>query len=240
MTHLGLDERLAALGQALRFPDEDSLADDIVAAVGRPAPARWRRPLLVAAAAVVLAAGLVVAIPDSRHAVARWLGLERLPVRVVGALPPAARAELGAATTLDDAARAADVVPYVASTLDAPVATYAPGGRYVAVRYDDGGTPVLVTTLPGALDDRAFSKLVASGMQVRDVAVGDVDGVWITGEPHVFVYEARDGGFAAARPAADTLAWQVGDVIVRVEAAVPLDRALDIAAGVVPADLPDG
>ena len=196
--------------------------------------------LLVAAAVVLLVAAAVVAIPDSRHAVARWLGLERLPIEVVGTLPPAARAELGSPLRLVDAAARADVVPYVASSLGAPVATYAPGGRYVAVRYDDAGTAVLVTTLPGTLDDVAFRKLVAAGVQVADVAVGDDAGVWITGEPHVFMYESREGGMAEARPAADTLAWQVGDVILRVEGAIPLDRALEIAAGLEPADLPTG
>ena len=45
---------------------------------------------------------------------------------------------------------------------------------------------------------------------------------------------------AEARPAADTLAWQDGDVIVRVEGDIPFARALAIAAGVVPAELPEG
>ena len=53
------------------------------------------------------------------------------------------------------------------------------------------------------------------------------------------MYEAPGGGMAEARPAADTLAWQEGDVIVRVEGAIPLDRALEVAAGLVPAELPD-
>ena len=118
----------------------------------------------------------------------------------MGALPPATAAELVPPRPLDEAAAAADVVPFVAPALGAPVAAYAPGGRYVAVRYEDGGTAVLVTTLPGRLDDIAFGKLVAAGVQVTDVAVGDADGVWITGEPHVFMYEAPGGGMAEARP----------------------------------------
>ena len=241
MTDVALEQRLGALGAALRFPDEEALVRDVLAAIdGAPAARQWRRRLLVAAAVVLAVVAAVVAIPDSRHAVARWLGLERLPVEIVGTLPPAARAELGSPLTLPDAAARADVVPYVATTLGAPVATYAPGGRYVAVRYDDDGTAVLVTTLPGKLDDIAFRKLVAAGVQVTAVPVGDADGVWISGEPHVFVYESRDGGMAEARPAADTLAWQVGDVIVRVEGDVPRDRALEIAAGLEPAALPQG
>ena len=85
MTDVGLEQRLASLGAALRFPAADALADDVLAAIGRlPAPSRWQRPLLVAAAVVLVVAGVAAAVPDSRHAVARWLGLERLPVHVVG------------------------------------------------------------------------------------------------------------------------------------------------------------
>ena len=50
-------------------------------------------------------------------------------------------------------------------------------------------------------------------------------GVWITA-PHVFLYESPTGGVREARLVADTLAWQVGDVIVRVEGDVPLARAV--------------
>lgn len=229
-----LEQRLIELGDGLRFPAVDSLADDVVATIGRPAR-RWRRSLLVAAAIVLVAVAAVVAAPDGRHAVARWLGLERLPVRVVGGLPEPARAELGPALALEDAGARVGVVPFVARSLGEPVAAYAPGGRYVAVRYDDAGTTVLVTTLLGDLDRIAFRKLVASGVQVTEVDVGGRDGAWITGAPHVFVYVDPSGSMTEARPAADTLAWQEGDVIVRVEGDISLARAQEIAADLEPA-----
>lgn len=229
-----LEARLVELGDGLRFPGADTLADDVVAAI-TTTPARWRRPLLVAAAILLAVATAVVAVPDSRHAVARWLGLERLPVEVVGGLSEAARADLGPPRSLTGAMTSAGVVAFVAPSLGEPVAVHAPGGRYVAVRYDDAGTAVLVTTLPGELDRIAFRKLVASGVQVAEVDVAGRDGVWITGEPHVFMYVDPSGSMTEARPAADTLAWQVGDVIVRVEGDIPLARAQAIAADLRPA-----
>lgn len=236
MTDVGLEQRLAALGAALQFPAADALADDVVAAIARrPAAPHRRRVLLVAAAVVLVAAAVVAAVPDSRHAVARWLGLDQLSVHVVAQLPAAAQAELGPPLTMAEASRRAGVVPYVATGLGDPVAVYAPGGRYVAVRYDDGGTAVLVTTLPGALDDVLFRKLVTSGTQVTEVAVGDRAGVWVTA-PHVFLYESPTGGVRESRLVADTLAWQVGDVIVRVEGDVALARALEIGRGVTSPD----
>jgi hypothetical protein len=234
-----LPERLAAWGAGLAFPAEEALAADVVAALGRRRPRR-PRPLLAAAAVVLAVASVVVAVPDGRRAVARWLGLEQLRVEVVGALPPAARAELGDPTTLGDAAARAGVVPYVATTLGPPVAIYAPGGRYVAVRYDDRGAAVLVTTLPGRIDDVTFGKIATSQDQVRLVTVDGADAIWITGDEHLFVYERRDGTFTEARPASDTLAWQRGDVILRVEGAVTLERALDVAAGLTAAEVPEG
>ncbi len=237
MTDVGLEQRLASLGAALQFPAADALADDVVAAIGRPPTAsRWKRVVLVAAAVVLVVAVIVTAVPDSRHAVARWLGLARLPVHVVGQLPPDARAELGPPLTLAEASRRAGVVPYVATGLGEPVGVYAPGGRYVAVRYDDAGTAVLVTTLPGTFGDVLFGKLVTSGAQVSEVDVGDATGVWITA-PHVFLHESPTGGVRDSRLVADTLAWEVGDVIVRVEGDVPLARAVAIGRGVT---LPDG
>ena len=236
MADVTLEDRLVAMGTGLTFPGEERLADDVVAAVRRPAAApRWRRPLAVAAAILLVIAVVVAAGPGTRHAVARLLGLEHLPIRIGVVLPPAGDVDLGPPLTIAEAATRSGVDPYVAPARGTPLAAYAPDGGYVVVRYEDHGTQVLVTTLPGFVDEVAFSKLVASGMQVRPVDVAGRDGWWITGQPHVFMYRDRRGGFQEARPAGDTLAWQDGDTIVRVAADVPLARAEQLAADARPA-----
>ncbi len=60
-------------------------------------------------------------------------------------------------------------------------------------------------------------KLVESGVQITQVDVDGQLGYWISGEPHVLMYRDADGDVREARLAADTLVWQDGDVIRRVE-----------------------
>ena len=91
---------------------------------------------------------------------------------------------------------------------------------------------MIIDTLPGRLDEGLYVKLVESGVQVTAVDVDGRPGYWITGEPHVLMYRDADGNVREARLAADTLVWQDGDVLVRVEGDMPLERALEIAAGV--------
>ena len=181
-----LEQRLAALGTSLSFPRADSLVDDVLAEIAAPPCAVGggrcsppRRVLLVVAA-------VATAVPDARHAVARWLGFDALRIEVVDRIPPDLELQ------------------------DAP----------------DG---VIVDTLPGRIDDGLFVKLVESGLQITPVDVGGQQGYWITGEPHVLMYRNADGEVSEARFAGDTLVWQDGDVIRRVEGDISLDLALAIA-----------
>ena len=48
----------------------------------------------------------------------------------------------------------------------------------------------------------------------------------------MFMYLDADGDVTEARPADDTLVWQDGDVIVRVEGPITLERALEIGSTV--------
>ena len=231
-----IESRLIALGEALRFADVDVLSADVVAALeGLPVPgqrSRRRRLLLLAAAIVLCIVGVVAAVPDSRHAVARWLGFDDLRIERVDRLPDVPPADLGPTMTLDEAGVAVGIAPRVATGLGEPLSVHAPAGRSVAVRYRDGTAEVLVATLPGRLDGGLFGKLVGSGAEVRPLDLDGRPAYWITGPTHVFMYIDADGEIGEARPADDTLVWQDGDAIVRVEGEIGLERARAIAAGV--------
>ena len=114
----------------------------------------------------------------------------------------------------------------VAPELGPPRVVQAPLGRSVVVRYDEA----LVATLPGTLDEGVFGKLGTAGLDVRAVEVGGAPGYWISGGPHVFLYTDADGVAREVRAAEDTLVWQRGDVIVRIEGDLTLERAQEIAA----------
>ena len=55
------------------------------------------------------------------------------------------------------------------------------------------------------------------GTEVRDVEVNGRAGYWISGEQHLFFTYDRDGMQQEQRLAGNTLVWQEGDEIVRVE-----------------------
>ena len=62
------------------------------------------------------------------------------------------------------------------------------------------------------------------------------DGFWIEGDPHVVVLFDRDGQFIedSARLAGNTLLFVRDGVTVRIEGALELDQALDVAAHLQP------
>jgi len=90
MAELTLEARLRALGAGLEFTDEATLADDVLAALDLAdvCTRRWRRPLVAAAAVVVILAATVLAIPGSRRTIAGWLGFDELRIERVEVTPP--------------------------------------------------------------------------------------------------------------------------------------------------------
>ena len=195
-----LVERLARLGDALDVDDAqlvDAVLDRIDSAPARSLPRRW----LVAAAVVALAAGIVLH-PDSRDAMARWLGLDGVTVEIDPELS----------------------VPTSSASFDAP----GPGESEVVIV---DGREVLVSALDGRLDERLITKTVSSSDQVEQVEVSGHPGLWVSGTAHEVMYESPEGDVVVRRVAANTLLWQDGTVLYRVEGFAELADALAFAEG---------
>jgi hypothetical protein len=66
------------------------------------------------------------------------------------------------------------------------------------------------------------------------VKVGESNGYWFAGNPHGFWYFAEDGGVIAwsGRLVGNTLAWERGDMLYRIEGDISLERALQIAESI--------
>lgn len=91
--------------------------------------------------------------------------------------------------------------------------------------------PVGVTfdQFDGSIDDDLITKVLGDGTAIRRVDVGGLLGLWIDGEPHELVLRSPDGGFTTRRFAGNTLLWQDGATIRRVEGFPSLEEALAFA-----------
>lgn len=210
MTEATLEARLVALGDTLYFPRAAELADDVLAAIDTRGEIRsvrrstaWRRPLLAAAAVIVVLALTVVAVPSARQAVARWFGFDDYRIEPVVDLPDLS---------------------------GVPSSGLVPGPGELLARTTVDGREVVVMSLPGQLEQRMFTKFVRTGTTtITPTVVDGAPAYWIAGDEHVLMYVGPDGEPIEARTSGDVLVWQRGDRILRVEGDVTLDQALRVA-----------
>jgi hypothetical protein len=159
---------------------------------------------------------------------------------------PGLRLGMGRAATLADALAEASFPILVPGALGEPDHAYLGGPDLrgqVAFLYDASaelpaadsldGAGLLITQARGHSDDDLARKLVDTGLAtIEAVTVDGVPGYWIAGDPHVFWYLAPDGTAIqeSRRLVGDTLVWERDGILYRIEGAVGLERALEIAA----------
>ncbi len=231
-----LDQRLLALGTALDVPP----APDIVPAVLAGLPARRRRHrrptgrvLAMAFAAMLLLVGVAMAVPPSRDAILRVIGLRGVRVERVHRLPPlpagartGARLELGRPISIASARHAAGftaLLPPGAS--GAYIGHDVPGGR-VSILIGR----VLITEFRGASHPIVF-KSIDPDTEMQMVRVNGAQGIYLSGAPHQVLYASANGQLRTdrVRLAGNVLIWQQGGRIVRIEGTHTLAQALAIA-----------
>jgi hypothetical protein len=199
--------RLEQLGDELSFGEdtEARLVGRVLDGIGDGQERRSRRRWTGAlvAAITLLVLGLALLLPHARSAVAHWFGLDAVEVGIDPHLS----------------------LPPPPSTFDVP----APGASRVVVV---DGHQVLVSAMSGSLNEVLIHKTVGGSRQVQQVDVSGHLGLWVDGAPHEVMYLAPDGDVLVDRAAANTLLWQDGNVLYRIEGFSDLADALEFAAKV--------
>jgi hypothetical protein len=252
---LQLEDRLRGLGNRIDFPAEPDIAAHVRARIeASTEPVRgvrrsFRLQIAVAALAIaLLAGGVLVFSPTTRNAVADWIGLDGLKIEY-GERPEAVLGNdllLGRPVTLEEATAAAGFDLRPPATLGSPDEVFfapRPVERISLVYEASEVLPRTGTTRVGLLltafraqieRDMLLKKAMGSNTRLERVDVNGSPGYWISGDLHVLIYVDEHGRFAEdrARLAGNTLAWQKGDVVFRLESSLSKARALEIARSV--------
>ncbi|HEV7845363.1 MAG TPA: hypothetical protein VGO83_03845 [Thermoleophilaceae bacterium] len=257
-----LERQLSQLGRELDWPATPDLAprvaERLAAERRRPAatdaarrvwPPPLGRPLAAALVALlVLAGGVLAAVPGARDAVLDLFGLRGATVERREQLPPgperpAGSLELGRPTSLAAAAKRLAFEPLVPRAAGRPdgifVSHGVPGGRLsLAYRARPGlpearstGLGLLVEEFRGDLAPEYLGKVTGQATRVERFRVGGERAVWLEGAPHYFFYRRSANQFAEheLRIAQNVLLLERGPLLVRLEGAFGRERAVELA-----------
>ena len=235
-----VESALRELAPTIAYPPTPDLATSVRAALTdrealRPPRFRWRlfrRSSLAAVVALVLLAGAALAV---------GFGLRGLSIVFVDTPPPGASEELrlGEPVTLAEA-QAEAPFRILLPTMSKPDEVYADsrsGIHQVTLVYrSPAGDEVdlLVTQFLARPELDAAVKQVGPGTSVEAVIVGDQEGFWIAGEPHVLTHVDPRGSVIEdrIRLVGDVLVWQAGDLTLRLEGAGSKEAAVQIAESI--------
>ena len=212
----------------------------------------WGRPVAVAVAALLIVAIALTVYTPSREAIANWVNLH-VNIQRVQQLPtpsPLPSGKLGSELglglpyTLEDAQALVKWKINVPADLGRPDAVYVrtlPAGGEVTLVYGHAqgipvagqtGVAVLVTEVRGTVRADYFEKMLGPDTAIEQVSVRGRSGYWVSGSPHIFMFEDASGQPHpdTLRLATNTLIFDSGDgTITRIEAYTSKERALQIA-----------
>lgn len=248
-----LEEQLADLASAIAWPPTPNLNPIHGEVLGEAR--RWGRTLALVAAAVLVVVAALLAVPPTRDAIASWLNLHTLIHRTNNVPTPSPqpsgplgqRLGLGTPTTLSAAQGSVTWQIALPSSLGQPDEVYyqapptGPSGGEVTLVYSsragiessgETGVAVLITEARGRVDEPFFGKMLGPDTTLVKVSVGGHQGYWIAGQPHVFFFIDAEGNFRneTMRLATNTLIFDDGGTIVRIEGDLTKDQALQIGA----------
>src|SRR5207249_4057067 len=146
-------------------------------------------------ALLAVAIGIAFAVPQSRGAILRWLGLRGVRIEFVDRLPkvpPAGPLELGPRLSLADASRRAGFQVLTSPLLGQPDEVHF-DGRQVWLLYGSLEAPLLLLSeFEGKADADFVKKVVTPQTRVEFVSVLGGPGFFISGAAH-FLYVTPTG-----------------------------------------------
>ena len=250
-----LEARLRALKPAVDWPTERDISAIVrqrLERAARPVPRRGgfipRTAFGIALVFIAVLAATLALIPATRSAIADWLGISGIEIRVQENVPTPTRTvdalsdlDLGDEVSPTEAQDAVDFtlrVPEVEdldeprvflNTLPVPAVTFVYEPNSVLPVSEQTGVGMLLTQFEGRYSPDLIKK-VSAGSGVRPVDIGDA-GYWIGGELHSVLFRDEDGNIQEdrIRLAGNTLIWEEDGVSYRLEAEIKLREALRIA-----------
>jgi hypothetical protein len=210
-------------------------------------PAGFRRSLAIAVVALlVLAGGVVAAVPSVRHSVLEFFGLRGATVERREHLPPAPRPQLpmvGERTTLAHARDLLGFEPLVPGAAGTPDATFVdgsvPGGRLSLEYRPRPGLPeakstklgLLVDEFRGDLNPDYMGKMAGPTTRIEPFDLDGERAIWVSGAPHFFFYRSPRSAFEERRLriAQNVLLLEHGRLLIRLEGAFGKARAIELA-----------
>ena len=222
---------LTNLGRELDYPETPDLSGAVRRrlADGRR-PLAWRRPLVIALAALLVAVAAAMAVPPARSQILDWLGIGSVTVRYVDELPETekTREDLQLGTRVDlDEAREQSAFPIRVPTLEGlerPTVYRGNAGQLSFLYGSEDDPRLLIMQIVGA---GALEKLLQEGTTVEPVRVGRAEGAWLEGGEHVLFFPSV--GPESQRLVGNTLLLERTDgVTVRIEADISKEEALRI------------
>lgn len=242
-----LELKLQALGRELAFPPDPDLVGTVRAATARPRRVWWRRPAVLALAVAAVAIGAVLAVPDARSTILRWIGIGSVRVELVEELPELeVRSDLllGSRVSRAEAERR-----FGRPLLDAPEGLvgepdevwfgFGPAGRRVTYLWGTKEDPrLLLQQFRAGVDPILGKKIVqekkvgGAGTSVRFATVNGRDALGLFGAPHFVLYLDPDTGDVIEDQvylAGNVLLWESGDLTLRLEGDLEFWEMLRIA-----------
>jgi hypothetical protein len=249
-----VEQQLLELGANLEWPATPQLAARVRYRVAQPSQAWYQSRWAIAAIALLIALVALVAYTPTRDVIARWFNLHANIQRTEhpptpSPLPPGPLGErlgLGNSTTLEAARTQVSWTITVPKSLGNPDEVYlqqpptGPSQGEVTLVYSarpgipvsgQTGVSVLITEARGAVDKNFFGKMLGADTTLQEVTVNGHPGYWIAGKPHAFVFIDSSGQtrYETMRLATNTLIFDNGGTVVRIEGDLTKAQALEIA-----------